>query len=162
MPLEKHGVNQKSAKCKCLKTKGRRKISRSGHARRFSCDPVLKHLIRLESNQSKIEPMKRVLLGMAAICYLAAQEPDSAVIRARGCLAPGVEGGCATVKDQKTGQIYTVFFGSQEAPKGNRAIAFRGVEHRGMTTCMQGKAVDVSKWSYIKVRCPKITEAPPQ
>jgi len=99
--------------------------------------------------------MKQFVLSAAAICCLAAQQPNTAVIRAQGCLAPGVEGGCTAVKDQKTGQVYTVFFGSQQAPKGNRAISFEGVEHQGMTTCMQGKAVDVSKWSYIKRRCPK-------
>jgi len=34
------------------------------------------------------------------------------------------------------------------------AIWFKGAAHQGMTTCMQGKAVDVSKWKRTKAQCP--------
>jgi hypothetical protein len=75
------------------------------------------------------------------------------MIHASGCVRAGVEHSCLTLKDKKTGDVYTLFFSDNQAPPINSAISFEGAAHQGMTTCMQGKAVDVAKWSKAKLRC---------
>jgi len=89
----------------------------------------------------------------------AAQQPGpqksghNNLIRGTGCVKPGVENGCTVLTDRKTGDVYTVFFSSDNLPAPNAAISFEGTAHQGMTTCMQGKAVDVTTWSSVKGRC---------
>ncbi len=79
--------------------------------------------------------------------------PETA-IHATGCVSPGVENGCTALKDKKTGDVYTLFFAA-DAPPMNIGIALEGNPHQGMTTCMQGRAVDVTKWSKVKMKCKK-------
>ena len=83
-------------------------------------------------------------------------KPDTApgdTIRGTGCVQAGVESGCTTLKDNKTGEMYTLFFASGKAPAANTGIWFEGAAHQGMTTCMQGSAVDVAKWKRKKLHC---------
>ena len=89
------------------------------------------------------------------------EEPPSRRVRGRGCLVTGVENGCFSLRDEKTGQVYTLLFGSQKTPRTNSEISFQGVEYKGMTTCLQGKAIEVSKWSKVKGRCGLLKEASP-
>jgi hypothetical protein len=93
-----------------------------------------------------------------AACALAQQAapPENTpanTIRATGCVRPGVENGCTTLKDKKTGDVYTLFFADEKTPASNTGISFEATPHQGMTTCMQGKAVNVTKWSKVKMRC---------
>jgi len=75
----------------------------------------------------------------------AAQQPGpqksghNNLIRGTGCVKPGVENGCTVLTDRKTGDVYTVFFSSDNLPAPNAAISFEGTAHQGMTTCMQGR-----------------------
>jgi len=99
---------------------------------------------------------------------LVAQQPatpetsHSAILRGTGCVNPGVESGCIALKDNKTGDVYTLFFGSDHSPAPNSLISFEGTAHQGMTTCMQGRAVDVTKWSPAKGRCKSKPSDTPQ
>ncbi len=75
-------------------------------------------------------------------------------VHGTGCVSPGVENGCTMLKDGKTGDVYTLFFAA-DAPPPYTGISFDASPHQGMTTCMQGKALDVSKWTKVKMRCKK-------
>ena len=76
------------------------------------------------------------------------------VIQGSGCIEKGVETSCHVVVDAKTGNTYTLLF-SGKAPKSGTAIWFKGTQHQGMSTCMQGKPVSVSKWKKEKgIKCP--------
>ncbi len=78
-----------------------------------------------------------------------AQAQNANLIQATGCVEPGVETSCIVLKDTKTGDTYNLFF-SSKVPKPGSAIWFEGTPHQGMTTCMQGRPVDVTKWKRIK------------
>ena len=110
----------------------------------------------------EVERMKFLLTAVVTLSFGAvvlAQQPaqqDStpkAVIQGAGCVDSGVEAGCKVLKDSKTGDTYVLFFGGKE-PAPGMAIWFKGAAHQGMTTCMQGKAADVSKWKRTKAKCP--------
>jgi len=97
--------------------------------------------------------------------WAGAQQPSHsettkpAVIRGSGCVSKGVETSCLVLKDTKTGDSYNLMFGDHAASPGT-AIRFQATPHEGMTTCMQGKAVNVSKWKKLKdVKCPSEAEA---
>jgi hypothetical protein len=79
-------------------------------------------------------------------------------IKGMGCVTAGVENGCTTLKDKKTGEVFTLFFDS-DAPPPNTAISFEATARQGMTNCMQGTPVNVSKWTKVKMRCPKTKTA---
>ena len=78
----------------------------------------------------------------------------SGLVQASGCVSKAVESSCLVLKDSKTGVLYNLLFVAHAASAGT-AIRFQGTEHQGMTTCMQGKAVNVTKWKRIKgEKCP--------
>jgi hypothetical protein len=98
----------------------------------------------------------RIRLVVAFIlCFafvVAAQEPTNPVahgdtVKGSGYIEAGVEAGCKVLKDTKTGVLYNLFFSSKDQPPLGTAITFEGTVHEGPTTCMQGKAVDVSSWT---------------
>jgi hypothetical protein len=99
-----------------------------------------------------------LLLTAWATAQQSSESPASkpAVIRGSGCIAKAVETSCLVLKDSKTGELYNLFFVDQDrAPASGTAIRFQATEHQGMTTCMQGKAVNVSKWKTLKdAKCP--------
>lgn len=103
--------------------------------------------------------------GIAAVAQETQTPEDSAkrAIRSKGCITAGVESGCTSLRDA-SGQTYTLFFpAGKEPPPMNTAIFFTGTPHQGMTTCMQGKAVDVTTWTPAKMKCAKAkTSAPAQ
>jgi hypothetical protein len=93
-----------------------------------------------------------MLLGAVALAQPPAQPEvphDASHIDGAGCVQSGVESSCKVLKDAKTGDTYTLFF-SSKAPSAGTAISFQGTAHQGMTTCMQGKAVDVAQWTKVK------------
>jgi len=71
-----------------------------------------------------------------------------------GCVKAGVEGGCLVLTDTKTKKTYNLFFADKK-PNIDTAISFEGTVHDGPTTCMQGTPVDVTKWTPIRMHCPK-------
>jgi hypothetical protein len=99
-----------------------------------------------------------VLLLSVPWCLVSARQdkttPQAEVIKAEGCVQPGVEAGCLILKTFNGKQSYNVFFHDGKKPAAGRAISFEGVEHRGPATCMQRTPVDVEKWAPLKRRCP--------
>jgi hypothetical protein len=101
-----------------------------------------------------------VLRFSAARSRFGEQPKPAAKVTGSGCVEPGVEAGCKVLKDAKTGVSYNLFFSSKDQPAFDTAISFEGTSHDGPTTCMQGKAVDVSKWSKIRMHCPAAASEP--
>ena len=96
-----------------------------------------------------------VLFSSMVVCAQQAPAPAKpATIQGSGCVEKAVESSCLVLKDAKTGDLYNVMFAGN-APASGTPIKFKGVEHQGMTTCMQGKAVNVTKWKKVKGQnCP--------
>ena len=79
-------------------------------------------------------------------------------IQGSGCLEKAVETSCHVLIDAKTGDTYSLLFGGK-VPKTGTAIRFKGAPHHGMTTCMQGKPVNVTSWKKEKgIKCPPPSE----
>jgi hypothetical protein len=99
-----------------------------------------------------------VLLFSVSWCLALARQdktsPQAEVIKAEGCVQPGVEAGCLILKTFDSKQSYNVFFRTGKKPDPGTAISFEGVEHEGPTVCMQGTPVDIQKWTQLKRRCP--------
>lgn len=96
---------------------------------------------------------------VCAMLYVAASgqnDPSSGAkaVKGSGCVEKAVETSCHVLTDSKTGDIYNLLF-SGKVPKVGTAIRFSGTEHQGMTTCMQGKPVNITKWKKEKgIQCP--------
>jgi hypothetical protein len=92
------------------------------------------------------------LLGILVTSAAAAQEPKP--VKGQGCVAAGVEASCLVVKDVKTGVQYNLFFKGAKPAVGS-GIEFTGVLRDMMTTCMEGKPLEVSSWSRVdSLKCP--------
>ena len=82
-------------------------------------------------------------------------------IQGSGCVENAVETSCHILLDSKSGDTYNLFF-SAKVPKTGTAIWFKGTPHQGMTTCMQGKAVNVTSWKKEKgIKCPPAPKPEP-
>ena len=86
------------------------------------------------------------LLGVLLTAASNAQQPKP--INGQGCVAAGVEASCMVVKDVKTGVLYNLFFTGTK-PEVGTGIEFKGAPGDMMTTCMQGKPLQVSSWSRV-------------
>jgi len=101
------------------------------------------------------------LLAFFSPSLLAQQGSEStsgkpAVIKGSGCVTEAVETKCLMLKDSKTEQMYNLLF-TDHPPASGMAIRFKGTEHQGMTTCMQGKPVNVASWKRVKgTNCPAV------
>ena len=109
--------------------------------------------------------MKKILVvvwflaSFAAASAQSQQSPSSKTIKGSGCVENAVETSCHVLLDAKTGDTFNLFF-SGKAPKSGTAIWFKGTAHNGMTTCMQGKPVTVTKWKKEKgIKCPPPAKA---
>ena len=91
------------------------------------------------------------LLGIL-VTASAAQDPKP--VKGQGCVTAGVESSCLVVKDVKTGVQYNLFFKGAK-PAAGTGIEFTGVPRDMMTTCMEGKPLEVSSWSRVdSLKCP--------
>lgn len=104
--------------------------------------------------------MRRIMvatLALAGTMAAAAAQPkrplETKQVHAQGCVEPGVEAGCLLVRDVKSDILYNLLMkGIRPAP--GTGIEFTGVPHNGVTTCMQGVALDVLSWARREsVRC---------
>ena len=95
-----------------------------------------------------------VLLVAALASAQTQQSTKPKTIQGSGCIEKAVESSCHVLTDTKTGDLYNLLF-SGKVPKNGTAIWFKGTEHQGMTTCMQGKPVNIKKWKKEKgIKCP--------
>jgi hypothetical protein len=78
----------------------------------------------------------------------------NALVKGSGCVEAGIEAACLIVHDLKTGENFNLFFNAN-GPKVDTAIAFEGTVSNNLNTCMEGRAVDVTKWHPIRLHCPQ-------
>ncbi len=98
--------------------------------------------------------MKRIVLVLTAVMFTAGiaatagetQAKDAKQVHAEGCVEQGVETGCLVVKDMKGGTLYNILVKGLR-PGVGEGIEFTGSAHDGPTSCMQGVALDVIKWT---------------
>jgi hypothetical protein len=76
------------------------------------------------------------------------------IVKGRGCVEPGVQKGCLVLRDSKTKKMFNLFFKGTSAAV-HTAISFEATENNNSNICMQGQAVDVTKWTQLKMLCPK-------
>lgn len=99
-------------------------------------------------------------LALGSLASLSAQR-QRPQFRGEGCVAPGVEASCLLVRDVKTDSVYILFIRGIQPAIGT-GIDFVGVPHRGVTTCTQGKAVDVLNWARKDLKCLQGTAPKPR
>jgi len=113
-----------------------------------------------------MRPLNTIPAIVLVLCFCAVADAQTAnhppskakTVQGSGCVANAVETSCHVLIDSKTGDTYNLLF-SAKAPKSGTAIRFKGNMHHGMTTCMQGKSVNVTSWKPEKgIKCPP---APP-
>lgn len=79
-------------------------------------------------------------------------QQSNATVSGSGCVTAGIEGGCFVLTDSKSKETFNLFF-KDDFPKLDTAISFQGTENNNPNFCMQGKAVDVAKWTAIRMHC---------
>ena len=103
-----------------------------------------------------------VILLVVALCVngnaKTRHSSSAKTINGSGCVERAAEHSCHVVIDTQTGQTYSLMF-SDNGPKSGTAIWFKGTVRSATDSCLQAKAVSVSKWKKEKgIRCPP----PPQ
>jgi hypothetical protein len=81
--------------------------------------------------------------------------------RGEGCVEPGIETRCLVVKDVRSGALFNLFVKGVQ-PEIGSGIEFIGTLHHGMSTCMQGTAVDVVTWAHRDLKCTEGTAPKPK
>ena len=104
---------------------------------------------------------------LLSLCAAAVGQPSNQpaakpkAIHGSGCIENAVEKSCHVLIDTKTGETFNLFF-SAKVPKSGTAIQFKATAHQGMTTCMQGKPVNVTSWKKEKgIKCPPAAKPAP-
>ena len=97
-------------------------------------------------------------LTMLLVCFVAgtptAHAANNNNISGSGCVEKAAENSCQMVIDSQTGELYRLQF-TAKPPKSATAIRFSGRPHKGATACIQGKQINVSKWTKKKgIKCP--------
>jgi len=98
--------------------------------------------------------MKRNLLVLAALAsILLAQDRKKEVteVKATGCVRQGVEGGCLQLKALGGKTTYNIF--ATPKPEPGTVINIEGTQFRGVTSCMEGIPVTVTKWEATGEKC---------
>ncbi|HTX76940.1 MAG TPA: hypothetical protein VMD29_12100 [Terracidiphilus sp.] len=77
------------------------------------------------------------------------QQPkqESKKVEGAGCVEAGVEAGCLVLKDIRSGKTFNLIV-SEPRPHAGEGIEFTGTLFDGVTTCMQGRAVQVASWEH--------------
>lgn len=95
-----------------------------------------------------------LLLGAASVLAIPPNTPkEDAVIRSSGCVKAGVEAGCLVLKGFKDKKTYSLHFPGKK-PDLDTAISFEGTDGSA-DTCMQGIVANVTRWTPLKMKCPK-------
>jgi len=93
-----------------------------------------------------IGALAALALGGAAMTASGAAAPDGKQVSGQGCVKPGVETSCLILQDTTSGKLYNLLIKGPKPAVGT-GIDFTGVTAGGGNTCMQGLAVQVSKWT---------------
>jgi hypothetical protein len=98
--------------------------------------------------------MKRSLLILAMLAsILSAQNRKKEVteVKATGCVRQGVEGGCLQLKTLDGKTTYNIF--ATPRPEPGTVINIEGTQFRGVTSCMEGIPITVTKWEATGEQC---------
>ena len=98
--------------------------------------------------------MKRNLLILVALgSILVAQDrkKDVREVKATGCVRQAVEGGCLLLKTLDGKTTYNIF--AKPRPEPGIVITIEGTEFRGVTACMEGMPITVTKWEATGEKC---------
>ena len=98
--------------------------------------------------------MKRNLLILAFLAsILPAQDKKKEVreVKAIGCVRQGVEGGCLLLKTLDGETTYNIF--ANPRPEVDTVINIEGTDFRGVTACMEGIPITVTKWEATGEKC---------
>jgi len=94
-----------------------------------------------------------ILTAMTLIAGTATAEagpaPETKQVTGQGCVEAGVEAQCLVVKDVKSGVLYNLRIKGTQ-PLVGMGIEFTGVPFDGMTICMQGTPLNVTKWARVE------------
>jgi hypothetical protein len=98
--------------------------------------------------------MKRTMLILAVVAsILPAQDKKKEVrqVKAIGCVRQGVEGGCLLLKTLDGDTTYNIF--ANPRPEVGIVIDIEGTDFRGVTACMEGIPITVTKWEATGETC---------
>ena len=98
--------------------------------------------------------MKRNMLVLAVLAsILPAQDKKKEVrqVMAIGCVRQGVEGGCLLLKTLDGETTYNIF--ANPRPEVGIVINIEGTDFRGVTACMEGIPITVTKWEATGETC---------
>jgi hypothetical protein len=98
--------------------------------------------------------MKRnILVLMVLVSILPAQDRKKEVreVKAIGCVRRGVEGGCLLLRTLDGKTTYNIF--AAPRPEPGIVITIEGTEFRGVTACMEGIPITVTKWDATGEKC---------
>ncbi|HTA68240.1 MAG TPA: hypothetical protein VK776_08175 [Bryobacteraceae bacterium] len=98
--------------------------------------------------------MKRNILILAVLAsILPAQDKKKEVrqVMAIGCVRQGVEGGCLLLKTLDGETTYNIF--ADPKPDVGIVISIEGTDFRGVTACMEGIPITVTKWEATGETC---------
>lgn len=98
---------------------------------------------------------------LAALAVSAGLQGKPKEIRGMGCVQPGVETRCLSLTDVRTGALFDLFIKGVQPAMGS-GIEFIGSPHEGVTTCMQGTAIDVKTWVHRNLKCVQGTAPKPK
>ena len=98
---------------------------------------------------------------LVSLTALAVPQEKPTEIRGMGCVQPGVETRCLEVTDVRSGALFDLIIKGVQPAMGS-GIEFLGVAHQGVTTCMQGTAVDVKSWVHRNLKCVQGTAPKPR
>jgi hypothetical protein len=98
-----------------------------------------------------------VVFALAAFTSAQSPSPKTAPVpvHGQGCVASGVEAGCLVVRDSGSGTLYNLLINGTR-PQVGEGIEFTGVPYEGISMCMQGAPVKVTRWSRKEsIKCPE-------
>ena len=72
-------------------------------------------------------------------------------VKATGCVRSGVEGGCLLLKTLDGKTTYNIL--ADPRPEPGIVINIEGTPFRGVTACMEGMAIRVTKWEATGEKC---------
>jgi hypothetical protein len=84
-----------------------------------------------------------------AVTAAAGPAPEAKPVTGQGCVEAGVEAKCLVVKDVKSGVLYNLRIKGTQ-PQVGMGIEFTGAPFDGMTICMQGTPLNVTKWARVE------------
>ncbi|HEX4596103.1 MAG TPA: hypothetical protein VH157_17585 [Bryobacteraceae bacterium] len=102
--------------------------------------------------------MKRkifILAALATILPIVSQAQDKKKeireVKAIGCVRQGVEGGCLLLRTLDGKTTYNIF--ATPRPEPGIVVTIEGTEFRGVTACMEGLPITVTKWEATGEKC---------